>query len=54
MYIEMFVFACLDYLLSASTSFWFKICEKKNFTVASRFSILEHETLHYCETLLYV
>ena len=37
---------------SDSTSFWFKICEEKNCTIARRFAIKEHELLHYCETLL--
>ena len=50
--IEMCVFACLDTLSSDSTSFWFKICEKKNFTIARRLAIIEHESLHYCEILL--
>ena len=26
---------------------------KIGFTIASRFTIIEHESLHYCETLLY-
>ena len=50
--IKMTVFACLDSLPSDSISFWFKICEEKNFTIASCFAIIEHESHHYCETLL--
>ena len=51
--IEMCVFACLNSLPRYSTSFWFKIYEeKKNFTIARCFAIIEHELLHYCETLL--
>ena len=27
---------------------------RKNFTITRRFTIIEHESLHYCETLLYL
>ena len=50
---EMSVFGCLDCLSSDSTRFWFNICEEKNFTIAKRFALIEHESLHYCERLLY-
>ena len=49
----MYVFACLECLSRNSTSFWLKICEEKNFTIVRRFAIIEHESLHCCETLLY-
>ena len=51
--IEMWVFTRSDCFSSESRSFWFKIREEKNFTIARRFAIVEHESLHYCETLLY-
>ena len=52
-YVKMCVFLLYS-LSSDSTSFLVRNLREKNFTILSSFVIIENETLHYCETLLYI